>query len=159
MLNKDATRQVVYLGLSVLATALAIMVGSVWPLVAVVVLVIGHLIFRDTMNRFQWFPFWGESKHRIYWITKDNATSIDPIIGIGHVYFNMNSDLIDPAQYFRGTGVYVRIHHWSFQVGFGRRLQTSPWHRVLEVPVEEIKKGVHGVWEEEDVAVSSGADS
>jgi hypothetical protein len=160
MLNKAARLQVIYLSISVAGTALTLVTGKFLYLVLAVVIIVLHLIFRDTMNRFQWFPFWGGSKRRIYWVARDNALPTRFPVGIGHAYFNISPDEVEEEdRYFTGTGVYVRVSHWSFQVGFGRRLQSSPWHREIEVPVDEIRKGVDGVWESEEVPVTSGTDS
>jgi hypothetical protein len=157
MRNKDAYRQAVYLLLGAVAATLTTLTGSLWWLAVAIGGIILHLIFRDTMNVFQWFPFWGSSKRRLYWIVKNDATVMQAIIGSAHVYFNIHDEMDEQAdyvEYFTGSGVAIRYKNWSFQVGFGRRLQASPWHRDLDVPVEEIKQGVDGVWEEEDVSAA-----
>ena len=144
----------IILGLATIGAALTIATGSAWWLALVVAPGILWMIFRDTMNVFQWFPWWGKSERRIYWVTRNTANSAQKRIDFkASVYFDFQDDGVE--RYFHGHGVQFRFRHWSFQVGFGRRLQASPWHRRIDVPVEEIRKGVTGVWIEEDSVTHS----
>jgi len=119
-----------------------------------------YFVFRGTMNRFQWFPWWSPDSlwRRLYWMVRNDASLASPWFDRANLYFTtddvdlhhedgLNEESQHP-QYFHGSGFQVRFSHWSFQIGIGRLLQESPWHRELDVDVEEIKKGVYGVWEE-----------
>jgi hypothetical protein len=126
----------------------ALAFDSGWPLLAAGFTILAHLVLRDSMNQFQWFPFWGSYRKRVYWIFKNNAARWVPPVSIGYTYFDVHDESHD-CQYFHGSGLMLRVSRWSVQVGFGRLLQTSPWSRLLDVPVVELGKGIHGAWEEE----------
>jgi len=138
--------------LAAIAIALMVYQESVWWLLLYVIPYGLHLVFRDTMNRFQWFPFWGSFKRRMYWIARNNESMMTPMLSIGHVYHDF--DTPEGERYFHGTGIMVSIRHWSFQVGVGKLLERRLWGRDIDVEVEEIRKGVDGVWIEGDPVAS-----
>ena len=138
----------VKLALAAVAITLMVYKESAWWLLLYVVPYLLHLVFRDTMNVFQWFPFWGNFKHRIYWISRNNESMMTPPFSIGHVYHDFATP--EGERYFHGSGLMFAFKRWSFQVGVGKLLERRPWARDLDVDVEEIRKGVDGVWTEGD---------
>lgn len=115
---------------------------------------LSYYVLRDSMNVFQWFPWWGTSRRRLYWMSRNTTPINIPMLSKGFLVLNMAKAYDGTPQYFKGNGIQIRFLHWSFQIGFGTLEQESPWHRELDVPVEEIKKGTLGVWEEQDITVS-----
>lgn len=151
-MRKDEKRQAAYLALTLFGALLTMLVSSIWPLALGVVAVCFHLIFRDTMNVFQWFPWWGAFPYRLYWMTENDAhTKNSRWLWIGYIF----TDIYVPYStevdcYFYGRGLHVRFLRWSFQVGIGKLVDDNPWARVLDVSVEDIRKGHEGVWEQDD---------
>ena len=138
----------IILGIAVLGAALTSITGSLWYLGIALAIGLLWVIFRDTMNVFQWFPWWGQSKRRIYWVARNNESSLTPFISKAFTYHDF--DTPEGERYFHGTGIMVSISHWSFQVGIGKLLERRLWGRDIDVDVEEIRKGVDGVWTEGD---------
>ena len=85
----------VYISIVGLSAVVPSITGNFWYMVGANVLIILHMIFRDTLNRFQWFPFWGQFSHRLYWIRKDNANPATRHVGVGHVYVDIDDGDID----------------------------------------------------------------
>lgn len=141
------------LALAAVAITLMVYTESAWWLMLYVVPYLLHLIFRDTMNVFQWFPFWGNFKHRVYWMTRNNESPFTPVISKGFLYTDF--DTPEGERFFHGSGLLIAINRWSFQIGVGKLLERRPWGRDLDVQVEEIRKGVDGVWSEDESVASS----
>ena len=155
MLNKDETRQAWYLGLSLFGALFTSWLGSIWPLALALGGILLHMMFRDTMNVFQWFPFWGKMRYRIYWYTRNNADTNSRNLWMGYIYTDIFGAGKEVVAYFHGRGPQIRFKRWSFQVGIGKLTHENPYSRMLDVSVDEIKKGHDGVWEQDDATASS----
>jgi hypothetical protein len=145
----------IYLAVCVIGAVLTTVLGSIWWLTGALALVLLHLVFRDTLNVFQWFPWWGKMRYRLYWYTRNNADTNSRVLWMGYIYSDIFGAGREVVAYFSGKGPQIRFKRWSFQVGIGKLTQGSPYSRMLDVSVEDIKKGHAGVWEQDNAITSS----
>lgn len=96
----------------------------------------GYFLFRDTMNRVQYFPF--ETKWRLYWITRDTGTE-----KWGRSFMRQTS-----FPWLRGRGITVKAGQYSFQFGIATPLEATGEEALsqqlgshdLDLTVEEIRE-------------------
>lgn len=68
-----------------------------------------YLLFRDTLNRVQYFPF--KTNRAIYWIARDTGVE-----RVGKSFMKMTA-----PPWLQGTGFTVTYRQFSFQVGLAKR--------------------------------------
>jgi hypothetical protein len=101
-------------------------------LIAILVLVGGYFLFRDTMNRLQYIQIL-----RLYWITRDNATKGTFIVSPAFM-----RQTADP--WWRGRGLQFRAGKYTFQIGVltgkGDNLLSQVDGRDLDVAPVQIRE-------------------
>lgn len=106
---------------------------------------LGIHVFKGSMNQFQWLPTGvrGMGSRHMWWMFRNDTPRHFRPVAKSFVYLR-------EEPFFAGSGFIIRIGKWSVQGGFGKELDRSAWSRELNVPVDQIREGVNGVWEEED---------
>jgi len=104
-------------------------------------------VLRGSLNLFQYYPYRGRIKYRVWWMTENNQERVGPLVASAFAYVELHPELID-SPWFHGVGLRFRALSYSFTIGVGKVAPSADWWRELNgVPVEEIRKGLDGVWE------------
>lgn len=78
---------------------------TTWLVFGAAFLVAAYFLFRDTMNRIQYIQFL-----RLYWITRNNATTGTPVVAPGFMRQTA-------APWWQGRGIQFRAGKYTFQIG------------------------------------------